>query len=157
MRSRILLLALSLGVLTAGGVSAAAHSASLSAVEVDVDEHAYVMPGVIKGGVVSMRFRNIGKELHEFAMGRIDEGHSFSAALRAFEQHKEARWLHDVAGPGILTPGAEITITRKLSPGSYFFIDGLPNTSGIPFEKLGVRRAFTVTGDSGRGSREPTQ
>ncbi|MDX6619500.1 MAG: hypothetical protein QOK36_1886, partial [Gaiellales bacterium] len=116
---------------------------------VEAVDNAYKMPDVVKGGVVAMRFRNAGKELHEFAFGRVDKGHTFAQALRAFEQHKEVTWTHDLGGPGLLTPGAEITITRALPPGTYFFLDGVPNTKGISHEKLGMRRAITITGNSG--------
>ncbi len=149
MRIRILLPALALVALVAAGFGAASSSAVPTPVQVDVDEHGYVMPRVIKGGVVAMRFRNLGKELHEFGLARVDKGHTYAQALRSFEQHKEVSWLHDVAGPGVMTPGAKITITRQLPSGTYFFVDGVPNTNGVPFERLGGRRAFTVTGDSG--------
>jgi hypothetical protein len=149
MRVRILLPALVLVVLVTTGVGVAARSSSPAPIQVSVTEHGYVMPAVINGGVVTMRFRNAGKELHEFAMGRIDKGHTFAQALRAFEQNKEVSWLHDVAGPGVMTPGAEITITRQLAPGTYFFVDAVPNTRGVSFEKLGGRKAFRLTGDSG--------
>jgi hypothetical protein len=148
MHARILLLTIASGAIAAGTVGAGAHSASPPPLFEAVD-YAYVMPSVVKGGVVSMRFRNAGKELHEFAFGRIDKGHTFAQALRAFGQHKEVAWSHDLGGPGFLTPGAEITITRTLPPGTYFFVDGVPNTKGISHEKLGMRRAITITGDSG--------
>ena len=149
MRARILLLTAAAGALAAGAVGAGAHSASPPPALVEAVDYAYKMPNVVKGGVVAMRFRNAGKELHEFAFGRIDKGHTFAQALRAFDQHKEVTWSHDLGGPGLLTPGAEITITRTLPPGTYFFLDGVPNTKGISHEKLGMRRAITITGNSG--------
>ena len=149
MRIRILLPALALVALVAAGFGTAARSTAPTPIQVVVNEHGYVMPSVIKGGVVAMRFRNAGKEVHEFALARIDKGHTFAQALSAFEQHKEPAWLHDVAGPGVMTPGAEITITRQLPPGLYVFVDGVPSTRGVPFNKLGGRRAFTIVGDSG--------
>ena len=149
MRIRILLPALALVALVAAGFGAAARNTVPTPIPVVVNEHGYVMPGVIKGGVVAMRFRNTGKELHEFALARINKGHTFAQALRASEQQKEPAWLHDVAGPGVMTPGAEITITRQLPPGLYFFVDAVPNTKGVSFKKLGGRKVFTITGDSG--------
>jgi hypothetical protein len=145
----ILLSALAVAALVTSGLSAAASSTPPTVVKVDVSERGYVMPSVIKGGVVAMRFRNVGTELHEFAMGRIDKGHTFAQARRAFEQDKHVAWVHDVAGPGVMTPGAEITITRRLPPGLYFFVDAVPNTKGISFEKLSGQKAFTIVGDSG--------
>ena len=149
MRARIMLFTLSLAVPAAGGLAASAHGANPSPALVEAVDNDYKMPTVVKGGVVAMRFRNAGKELHEFAFGRIDKGHTLAQALRAYEQHKEVAWAHDLGGPGLLTPGAEITITRALPPGTYFFLDGVPNTKGISHEKLGMRRAITVTGNSG--------
>ena len=151
MRTRILLLALGLGALAAGALGAAARSAAPSPIPVvDAVDYAYVMPNVVKGGVVAMRFRNKGKELHQFAFGRIDKGHTLAQALHAFEQEKRVPWTHDLGGPGLMTPGAQITITRKLPPGVYFFLDAVPNTKGVPHFKLGMARSFTIAGDSGR-------
>ncbi len=154
MRVPTLLLTLVAATLVATGLGTAAPGAAPATVKVDVSERGYVVPSVIKGGIVAMRFRNAGKELHEFAMGRIDKGHTFAQARRAFEQDKHVAWIHDVAGPGVMTPGAVITITRRLPPGLYFFVDAVPNTEGISFEKLGGRKAFTIVGNS--GARLPT-
>jgi hypothetical protein len=48
-----------------------------------------------------------------------------------------------------MTPGAEITITRTLAPGTYVFIDGVPDTHGVPFTKRRGWKPFRVVGDSG--------
>jgi hypothetical protein len=151
MRAGMLVLAFGLSALAAGGYGTVARSAAPppAPLEVDAVDYEYVMPSVAKGGVVAMRFRNRGKELHEFAFGRIDKGHTLVQAVRAFDQHKEAPWIHDLGGPGLLTPGAEIRITRKLRPGAYFFIDAVPNTKGVPHYKLGMARSLTIAGDSG--------
>jgi uncharacterized cupredoxin-like copper-binding protein len=150
MRTRFPLVALAAGALASGAFGASANSAAPSSpVTVVAAEYAYAMPNVIKGGVVTMRFRNAGKELHEFAFGRIDSGHTFAEALRALDQHKQVGWMHDAGGPGFLTPGAEITVTRRLPPGLYVFFCGVPNAKGVSHTKLGMRRAFTVRGDSG--------
>ena len=132
------------------------NTAAPEPVEVDGADYAYVMPDEIKGGVVSMRFRNTGKEPHEFAFGRIDKGHTFGDLLKMFDKNQgDVTWVHDVAGPPLLTPGAEITITRKLEPGTYFFVCFLPNTRGVPHAKLGMRRSFTIAGDSGAELPKP--
>ncbi len=125
-------------------------------VEVDAADYAYVMPDRIKGGVVSMRFRNTGKELHEFALVRIGEGHTVDDALAALEKSgDDLPWLTDVAGPPALTPGATITVTRRLEPGTYAFLCYFPNTRGVPHVKLGMARRFTVAGDSGAELPKP--
>jgi len=78
MRVPTLLLTLVAATLVATGLGTAAPGAAPATVKVDVSERGYVVPSVIKGGIVAMRFRNAGKELHEFAMGRIDKGHTFA-------------------------------------------------------------------------------
>ena len=149
MLARTLLLVLATGALAAGAFGASASSSPPSTVSVKAVDYAFVMPNVVKGGVVEMRFRNAGKELHEFGFGRIDNGHTLAQVIDAFDQHKQAAWLHDLGGPGLLTPGAQITLSRKLPPGKYFFVDAVPNTEGIPHYKLGMLRAFTIRGNSG--------
>ena len=125
-------------------------------VEVDGADYAYVMPDEIKGGVVAMRFRNTGKEPHEFAFVRIGGGHTVDDVIAASEKSgDDLPWLHDVAGPPVLTPGAEITITRKLEPGTYAFLCYFPNTKGVRHVQLGMKRQFTVAGDSGAKLPEP--
>lgn len=149
MRIRTLLPAVASIVLVAAGAGAAARSSAATPIHVDVSEHGFLMPAVIKGGVVAMRFRNVGTKLHGFDFGRIDSGHTVAEALRASDQDKEVPWFHDAAGPGVMTPGAEITITRALRPGLYVFFDGVPDPQGVQYVKRGVWRAFRVAGDSG--------
>ncbi len=150
MRSRIMLIILGLGALAVASLGGAARTIAPAPVEVDAVDYAYAMPNVVKGGVVAMRFRNRGKELHEFAFGRIDGGHTLAEARRLFETGKESSWLHDLGGPGLLTQGSQIEITRKLGPGTYFFLCAIPSVNGVSHLKLGMLRSFTVAGDSGR-------
>jgi uncharacterized cupredoxin-like copper-binding protein len=125
-------------------------------VEVDAAEYGFVMPNRIEGGVVSMRFTNTGKELHEFALVRIGKGHTVHDVLAALEKSgDDLPWMTDMAGPPMLTPGAEITITRKLEPGTYAFLCYFPNAKGIPHVHLGMTRQFTVVGDSGAALPKP--
>jgi hypothetical protein len=142
-RSFVLVVSLALGV------AALAAAGRPAAVSVQVSEHGYVMPGRIAGHVVAMHFRNTGHRVHEFALGRIDAGHTVAEARRASESGARPTWLHDVAGPGVMTPGAEITVTRTLRPGVYFFLDAVPDTKGTPFAKRGGWKAFVVGGNSG--------
>ena len=150
MRIRILIAVLGLGVLAVSGLGAAARETTPAPITVDAVDYAYAMPNTVKGGVVAMRFRNRGRELHQFAFGRIDAGYTLAEARRSFETGKENSWLHDLGGPGLLTQGSQIEITRKLGPGTYFFLCAIPSVKGVSHLKLGMLRSFTVSGDSGR-------
>ena len=135
---------------TTSEASAPSADAVPAPVEVDAVDYAYVMPDEIEGGVVSMRFRNTGKELHEFAFVRLGEGHTVDDVLAALEKSgDDLAWMTDMAGPPFLTPATEITITRQLEPGRYAFLCYLPNSKGEPHVQLGMTREFTVVGDSG--------
>jgi uncharacterized cupredoxin-like copper-binding protein len=139
-----------------GQASAPSEASTPTSVEIDAADYAFVMPDRIEGGVVSMRFRNTGKELHEFAFVRIGEGHTVDDALAALEKSgDDLPWLTDKAGPPLLTPGAEITITRRLEPGTYAFLCYFPDTEGVPHVQLGMARQFTVVGDSGAELPKP--
>lgn len=139
--------------LVAVGIGSAAHGPSQ--LTITAIENAYLMPRTtVAGRVVSIRFRNVGKELHEFAFGSIDEGHTLADAKRAMDKGEEPSWMHDLGGPGPMTPGADLTVTRPLQPGTYFLFDGTPNHEGVSHAKLGMIRAFRVVGRSSQGVPE---
>ena len=133
--------------------TAAAAPASAAPVAVDVTDAAIVMPGRVPGGMVAMRFRNAGTRLHEFAMGRADAGHGVAdvrAAVRRIARGgPPPPWLRDVAGPGQIAAGAQVTVTRRLRPGVYVLFDGVPDHHGVPGVARGISRVFRVAGDTG--------
>lgn len=121
-------------------------------VAVTVSDTGYEMPKRVEGGMVAMRFRNQGTQLHEFALARVDDGHTAeeveATVATSVGSGDPPTWLSDVAGPGLLTPGDEITVTRRLDPGVYVFIDGVPDSRGVPGSARGITAVFTVTGNS---------
>ncbi len=145
-RSAALLpLAVALAVAGCGGID----TATPAPITVDGADYAYVMPDTIEGGVVAMRFRNVGKELHEFAFGRIDGDHTIDEAIEdLFASDGDVPYLTDLGGPPLLSPGEEITITRKLEPGTYGLLCFVPNADGELHLRLGMKRQFQVVGDT---------
>jgi len=117
-------------------------------VTVDGADYAYVvMPDTIEGGVVAMRFRNVGKELHEFAFGRIDGDHTIDEFIEdLFANDGNVPYATDLGGPPLLSPGEEITITRNLEPGTYGLLCFVPNAEGEVHLKLGMKRQFRIVG-----------
>ncbi|MGE0029355.1 MAG: hypothetical protein AB7O78_07280 [Thermoleophilia bacterium] len=146
-------------VATAGAAAASGGSTAAPAapppVAVDVTDAAIVMPARVPGGMVAMRFRNTGTRLHEFAMGRADAGHGVAdvrAAVRRIARGgPPPPWIRDVAGPGQITAGAQVTVTRRLRPGVYLLFDGVPDHRGVPGVARGISRVFRVAGDTGAG------
>ena len=122
-----------------------------AAVPVVAGEYAIAMPDRIKGGVVTMNFRNSGKEPHEFALGRLKRGKTLADLKRAMASGNEhPRWIRGIAGVPAMTPGARLSITRRLRPGTYAFLCFIPAATGQSHFELGMAKQFTAAGDSGR-------
>lgn len=146
MRRLLALVPLALAAAGCGG----SDGASSESVTIEGGEYAYVMPDEIDGGVVSMRFRNTGKEPHEFALGRIDGGHTIDETIRdLFANDGDVPYATDIGGVPLLSPGEEITITRRLEPGTYGLLCFFPSPDGKPHLELGMKREFRVAGESG--------
>jgi hypothetical protein len=144
----------------AGGTTAATTAAAESdagAIEVKGAEYAFLMPEEAEGGVVSFETSNIGKEVHEYALGRLDEGKTLADVMKALEQEQRdpPTWFEDVGGVPVLSQGEEITITRDLEPGTYVMLCFLPSPKGVPHVNLGMVKSFELVGDSGRELPEP--
>lgn len=123
--------------------------ARTNAVSVKGAEYAFLMPEKVEGGVVTMRVSNTGRELHEYAIGRLKKGKTLADVRRELESGEESRSAENVAGVPGLSPGKAITITRRLRPGRYFFLCGVPSPEGVPHHELGMLKGFEVVGSSG--------
>ncbi|MDQ3893585.1 MAG: hypothetical protein M3292_02795 [Actinomycetota bacterium] len=120
-----------------------------NAVEIRGEEYAFVMPDRIEG-FVSMEVSNAGSELHEYALGRV-KGNATTAQLkRAFSRRDEdaEELVDDVGGVPLLSPGEEVTITRRLPPGTYVLLWFIPAPDGKPHIAHGMIRTFEVVGES---------
>lgn len=136
-------------VLVLSGCGGSDDSTTPEPVTVDGADYAFVMPDTIEGGVVAMRFRNVGKELHEFAFARIDGDHTIGELIEdLFASDGDVPYATDLGGPPLLSPGEEITITRKLEPGTYGLLCFVPNAEGKLHLRLGMKRQFRVVGDT---------
>jgi hypothetical protein len=131
--------------------------AGAGVIEVKGAEYAFLMPEEAEGGVVSFRTSNIGKEIHEYALGRLDEGKTLADVKKRLAQGEgePPPWFKDVGGVPVLSQGEEITITRDLQPGTYVMLCFLPSPKGVPHVNLGMIKSFELVGDSGRELPEP--
>jgi len=118
------------------------------AVTVDGQDYAFVMPDKVDGGTVRMDFTNSGDELHEFGLGRLDEGVTEADIDKAIESGEEPKGIEDVGGVPVLTPGTHVAITRDLEPGRYVFVCFIPDPNGRPHVALGMKKVFQVEGDA---------
>lgn len=134
----------------------AAPEEEATAVEVGATEYSFDVPAEVTGGVVEMRFSNIGGLPHEFAFARIEEGKTEEDVQAVIESGGEPPpWAEDIAGVPGLSPGESVTVTRTLEPGSYAFLCFFPDPEGTPHAALGMYEVFTIAGDSGLAVPEP--
>ena len=125
-------------------------------VTVEGQDYSYNMPDQVEGGVVTMDFVNQGAVPHEFALGRLDEGKTLADLDKALKSGGEPpSWAHDIAGVPAMTPGEEISITRDLKPGTYAFVCFIPAGKGKTHYDLGMKKQFSVSGDTGEEPPEP--
>jgi uncharacterized cupredoxin-like copper-binding protein len=124
---------------------------SAETVRVEGTEYAYVTPSDIKGGVVAMEFANVGKEPHEFAMGRLAPGKTLADFRREIDEGGDEgpESSVDVGGVPLLSPGEQVTITRSLQPGTYALVCFVPASDGKTHYDHGMIGSFEVEGDSG--------
>jgi hypothetical protein len=126
-------------------------------VDVQGDEYAFVMPDEAEGGVVRFDVSNTGEELHEYALGRLDEGKTLDDVKAALESGQEdpPEWFVDVGGVPLLSPGEELGLTRELEAGTYVFLCFIPTPQGVPHVELGMLKSFELTGESGAALPDP--
>ena len=126
-------------------------------VDVQGDEYAFVMPDEAEGGVVRFNISNTGEELHEYALGRLDEGKTLDDVKAALESGEDdpPEWFVDVGGVPLLSPGEELGLTRELEAGTYVFLCFIPTPQGVPHVELGMFKSFELSGDSGATLPDP--
>lgn len=126
---------------------------------VEAREYAYVLPKRVEGGITSIEFANTGKQLHEFALGRLAPGASLAELRRELtdgdDEGPGEDLGEDVGGVPVLSPGRRVTVTRKLKPGTYVLACYIPGPGGKPHIEHGMIGSFQVVGDSKRAAPEP--
>ena len=130
-------------------------SGDSSTVDVTATDFAYDMPDEITGGLVTMNLVNEGVEPHEYSLVRSDSQHSAEELTAAIDETvkrggEPPKWVEDVGGYGVQTAGVSSSVTREFEPGNYAFVCFIPGPGKQENHlDLGMRRAFTVSGDSG--------
>jgi hypothetical protein len=126
---------------------------------IEAREYSYVLPAKIEGGVTSIEFANTGKEMHEFALGRLAPGATLAQFRRELtdgdDQAPGEDVARDVGGVPQLSPGRRVTVTRKLEPGTYVLLCYVPGPDGKPHIDYGMLGSFEVAGDSNHAPPKP--
>jgi hypothetical protein len=111
-------------------------------------------PQSVEAGLVDIEFTNSGRLEHEAQLIKIEGNRTTEQALAAFEGVLRGRaapaWFRARGGVGTTAPGETATITQRLEPGSYVFIDSgePPGRDVEPHFKQGAVSELTVTGEA---------
>ena len=126
---------------------------------IEAREYSYVLPRTVEGGVTSIEFANTGKQVHEFALGRLAPGATLAQLRRDLtdgdDQGPGEDVARDVGGVPVLSPGRRVTVTRKLEPGTYVVLCYIPGPDGKPHIEHGMIGSFEVAGDSEQAPPKP--
>jgi hypothetical protein len=131
-----------------------AKSLSIEATEPARDSYRFEAPQSIEAGLVDIELRNSGKLEHEAQLIKVEGDHTTEEALRAFDGIVRGRpapdWLRARGGVGTTAPGGTTTITQRLEPGSYLFLDsGEPEGRNVePHYRQGAVSELAVTGEA---------
>jgi hypothetical protein len=131
-----------------------AKSLAIVASEPAQDSYRFEAPKSIEAGLVDIQLRNSGKLEHEAQLIEVEGGHTTEEALKAFDGIVQGRpapdWFRARGGVGTIAPGATATVTQRLEPGSYVFIDsGEPPGQDVePHYRQGAVAELTVTGEA---------
>jgi hypothetical protein len=113
-------------------------------------DYAFDAPEAIPAGWTTFRLVNRGTQLHTAQLVRLEEGHTLSEFLVAYEHAwrtigPRPKWGKRMGGPGAVEPNGSSNATMYLEPGNYAWYCPMNIEDGVPhvFGK-GMARPFVV-------------
>lgn len=114
----------------------------------EAKEYGYSVPSKVNDGTVEFTMKNVGKEIHIAALGRVKDGRTFAEAAKDLQSPTppENPAADDSAFGGIAStsPGGSSTVTLLLQPGTYYFACFIPGPDGAPHTAKGMVESFEV-------------
>jgi len=128
-------------------------TASTNAIDVALQEYAFITTGEAKAGLLTINYSNTGEQLHMAIVGRLDAGKTLAdvnAEVAKGDEGPPPPWFHDEPEDmSILSPGKQVSVTVDASdPGTYALLCFIPSPDGKPHVALGMTQTFEVTGTS---------
>src|ERR1044071_630964 len=128
--------ALLCGIALAIGVMAPFEAAAKESFSADVTyvarDYSLTGPDTVPNGMVAVRIRNEGHDLHQIQFIRLPEGKTaaaFSTQINA-NPSRLPKWVQRRGGPNSVAPGEEALAVIGLEPGDYVLICGIPDEHG---------------------------
>ena len=129
--------------------SASVSPAAASELRIEASDYAFEAQAEIPAGVTRIVVNNTGQEEHQAQIARIAEGNSFEDLTAALQQPDPAAALSLLTlagGPTGVVPGATVSTTSNLEPGTYAFLCFVESPDGVPHLAKGMVSQLAVTG-----------
>ncbi|HKT08054.1 MAG TPA: hypothetical protein VJR24_09170 [Gemmatimonadaceae bacterium] len=137
--------------------AAPAPAATSNVLTITATDYAFDAPAQVPAGFTTIRVQSNGKEPHQAALIRIEQGKTFAdfaAAVKAMakEPGPPPAWLVDDGGPNPPMPNGTAESIQYLAPGTYAIVCFVPSPDGTPHIAKGMMRELTVTPMSTAGA-----
>lgn len=143
-------------LLASAALLAAAPPPAYPVVNITASDYGLEMPASVPAGLVEVRLRNAGKELHHALLIRLDGVHTARELVAQLKPGAPLpSWAHPVGGPNAAGPTQEISTVLRLEPGNYVALCVIPSPDGKPHFAKGMQRGFVVASGMGRQPAEP--
>lgn len=114
----------------------------------------FELPDGMKGGAITIRLQNDGKELHDFQLAKAVPGHTLQELLAqvSSEDAPLEDWVEAAGGVGGTAPGQANEATLDLEPGTYWYFCTESSEAGeesVSHATNGMAGELTLVGDSG--------
>jgi plastocyanin len=124
-------------------------SASGGELRIEASDFSFSAPAEIPAGVTRIIVNNTGQEEHQAQVARIADGKTFEDLTAALQQPDPAAALTLLTlagGPTGVVPGATVSTTSNLEPGTYAFLCFVESPDGVPHLAKGMLAQLAVTG-----------
>lgn len=136
--------------------AAAPAPAAPNVLTVTATDYAFDAPASIPAGYTTIRMVSNGKEVHQAALVRLEQGKSFADFQAALKQAgPQPAWVVDAGGPNPPMPNGTSEATEYLAPGTYAIVCFVPSPDGTPHVAKGMVRELTVTPSSAARAPAP--
>lgn len=157
-RPSLVLAATSLAAFGACAKKPAPPPPTANVVTVMAGDYTFQAPDTIPAGLTTLMLKNLGKEVHQVIMMRLDSGKTV-ADLQPMLSNPDAPipgWLYFPLGVNGIVPGDSANATATLEPGHYVMVCFLPSPDGAPHVAKGMLRPIEVTASTAALAPEPT-
>lgn len=146
------------GAKSAGDTSTASAPAPAApnVLAITATDYAFDAPAQIPAGFTTIRVTSSGKEVHQAALMRIEQGKTFADFADAVKRGgPPAPWIVAAGGPNPPMPNGTSESMQYLAPGTYAIVCFVPSPDGTPHIAKGMMRQLTVTAAPSGAQAQP--